>query len=780
MADITRVKEELLAATAEAVAIDAQLGRVCESETNADGARLAAVDTDIRGSVKALAEHTVAMHALIEDTAATAQRISLRVRMLDRDQQRVRRSLALIDSLYELKDSAAAVSTAIASQDWELAAIHIQRFLSLDAKRIRRVLDLYRESVAPRTRAPLSIVTQGSTESPLDSHHFDHQDSDIFWPQGSPDPLLTLQEARISLVATITQEFDSASDEATILRFFKLFSVVGEKSVGLDRFSGVLCGVVRRLSQDYMRAVSESDRVPTLFADVLTRMFESVASLIDKQEVTVERYYGAGRLLRIIVKLQKEVDVQAKLILESFVERRSIARKIADINALEIAVSQNRPAPTASSQLDAREIDALINEIAIISQRTRLFVRFLEVRSKEEEDKLVSLKEAGELVSPTGQQSYPTVSRIKSVLNVQEGSWRPAELDGIAFNKSSILTVRVKEIMSNFATLQEFFLKKSIEKAIKLDEYEQGAQTSSAVDDVFYIVKTSLARTLSTTDPITVCTVLESVGRILETEYVSVFVKRCSNNIGTLETKEGKVGVLVALNNLDTSCDYIQKLVKEIDAEIDRSFAGSSPAELEQMKTCLASLTNYGYSFKKSLMTWVENIFNQMIKPRIRQTVADLCKDTKYVLSDEEYVEADSQDLFIKRFVRDFGKLISVYKNTYSPRNHNQNVAYFIETILKEWERHSFSVKFNALGALRFDKDLRGVTSYLTGLTQWSMRDKFVRLNNASALLNVEGLGEVAEVMDVSAGWRLSVADVKKVLALRVDFNSTDISQLKL
>ncbi|KAJ3082538.1 Golgi transport complex subunit 4, partial [Rhizoclosmatium hyalinum] len=392
-----------------------------------------------------------------------------------------------------------------------------------------------------------------------------------------------------------------------------------------------------------------------------------------------------------------------------------------------------------------------------------------------EEEKLTTLEDSTD--------STPTTKLAPANTSKPTTHTRPTELDNISLNKQSTLTRRIKEIMSNFSTLQEFFLKKSIEKALKLDLHEPGSLTSSSVDDVFYITKTSVTRTFLTSDPLTICSVLESVGRILETEYVAVFLKRLGGgNMGTLETKEGKVGVLVILNNLDTSCDYITKLVKEINGEIDRSFGQTSPAaELERLRTCLGSLTDYGSSFKRSLMVWVENIFNQMIKPKIRPTMADVCKDVKYVLSDEEYTEADSQDVFFKRFVREFGKIIALFKSTYSPRNHNQNVSYFIDAILAEWERHMFAnVKFNALGALRFDKDLRSVTSYLTSLTTWSIRDKFVRLNNASALLNVEGLGEVAEVMGVSAGWRLSVADVKRVLALRVDFNAADIAQLRL
>ncbi|KAJ3071866.1 Golgi transport complex subunit 4 [Podochytrium sp. JEL0797] len=790
---MSTIPAQLSEITAAAVGLDAQLLAACQEQEKRLPALLRVADREARPVVAELARHTNDMHSVIADTAVMAERISRKVRLLDRDQQRVRRVLALLDDLSEVRDSAAEVTRAMAAKDWELASIHVQRFLKHDIVRIRRVFDKYKPLDLHKHVPPqLQITTPVSPpQQPSELHDFNYltqsDPTDLFCPAGAPDPIDTLIEAKKSLCLTITSEFDnsvSAGDEQSIIRFFKLFAVVGEPAMGLDKFGGVLAGVVKRLSQDLMRAVSEADRVPTLFADLFTRLFESVASLIDKQEMIIERHYGPGRLLRIISKLQKEVDVQTAIMMDSFEEKRMISRKIADINTLDMA--SNKPTQTAAViQLDPREVDALVNEIALISSRTRLFIRFLEVRSKGEEEKLAAIQDDGDLVTAATPRT-PTVVTLKPTLPIDAAAVavtsRPVELEGVAFNPNSGLSRRVMELMSNFATLQEFFLKKSIEKAIKLDEYETGSQISSCVGDVFYIVRTSMLRTLSTCDSLTICTVLESVGRILETEYVSVFQKRlAAGNMGALETKENKTSALIALNNLDTSCDYIQTLVKEINAEIDRSFAQASAAELDRMKTCLARLTDYGVSFKKTLMIWVENIFNQMIKPKIKPTIVDICKDLKYVLSDAEYVEADAQDTFIKRFIRDFGKLIAIYKSTYSPRNHNQNISYFIETILSDWERHLFaSQRFNALGALRFDKDLRSVTTYLTSLTNWSIRDKFVRLNNMAALLNVEGLGEVAEVMGVSAGWRLSAADVTKCLGLRVDFGAADIAQLKL
>jgi len=47
------------------------------------------------------------------------------------------------------------------------------------------------------------------------------------------------------------------------------------------------------------------------------------------------------------------------------------------------------------------------------------------------------------------------------------------------------------------------------------------------------------------------------------------------------------------------------------------------------------------------------------------------------------------------------------------------------------------------LGGLQFDKEVRSLSSYLTSVTTWTIRDKFSRLVQISSVLNVETLQEV-------------------------------------
>jgi len=87
------------------------------------------------------------------------------------------------------------------------------------------------------------------------------------------------------------------------------------------------------------------------------------------------------------------------------------------------------------------------------------------------------------------------------------------------------------------------------------------------------------------------------------------------------------------------------------------------------------------------------------------------------------------------------------------------------------------------LGGLQFDKELRSLIAYLTTVTTWTIRDKFARLSQMATILNLERVTEILDYWGANSGpltWRLTPAEVRQVLALRMDFRSEDIKRLRL
>jgi len=66
----------------------------------------------------------------------------------------------------------------------------------------------------------------------------------------------------------------------------------------------------------------------------------------------------------------------------------------------------------------------------------------------------------------------------------------------------------------------------------------------------------------------------------------------------------------------------------------------------------------------------------------------------------------------------------------------------------------------------------------------WSVRDKFSRLTQMSTVLNLETVGEMADIWGSGSSsahaWKLSQAEVRTVLGLRSDFKAEEIKRLRL
>merc|ERR1712180_334234 len=61
-------------------------------------------------------------------------------------------------------------------------------------------------------------------------------------------------------------------------------------------------------------------------------------------------------------------------------------------------------------------------------------------------------------------------------------------------------------------------------------------------------------------------------------------------------------------------------------------------------------------------------------------------------------------------------------------------------------EKAVLKSSFSRLGGLQLDREVRALSSFLTSVTTWTIRDKFARLSQMAALLNLETLGEVADL----------------------------------
>ena len=63
-----------------------------------------------------------------------------------------------------------------------------------------------------------------------------------------------------------------------------------------------------------------------------------------------------------------------------------------------------------------------------------------------------------------------------------------------------------------------------------------------------------------------------------------------------------------------------------------------------------------------SAQAGIEQLFNQLLRPKLRMFIPDVYKDVSYILDDDTYATAEYNDIVRKRFIRAWEGLVEGYK----------------------------------------------------------------------------------------------------------------------
>jgi len=232
---------------------------------------------------------------MLSSAATTATRVFSAVKKLDIEQGRVKETLAVVESVVELKACVLGVVESMGdAQDWEKAAVYLDRASKVPEDIIKSD---FAEEIVPTAEVP-------------------------------DPPSVTLHNAAESLCGLFLREFEKATkavDGERVTRFFKLFPLIGRSDTGLDVYGKYVCGGV---VQKARANLSKSREGAMFYASVLSQLFEYTANIVEQHSPLVEKHYGLGRMVRVIERLQVEVDTQGGIIIDTFWDERSIQKKV--------------------------------------------------------------------------------------------------------------------------------------------------------------------------------------------------------------------------------------------------------------------------------------------------------------------------------------------------------------------------------------------------------------------------------------------------------------------
>ena len=637
---------------------------------------------------------------LIAYTCGLAEKVSFKVRQLDQAKTRVAECQQRVHDLIDLKLCSEGVVTALNEEDYEKAAAHIHRFLAMD------------ESILRCTPGP-----QGGSGVGLEGN------------------IATLHDAEVRLKGIVARKFDEAvkdEDLASIERFFKLFPLLGLHNDGLRNFTDYLCTKLAANSKKNLKQALDTPpggaRANIILADTLTLLFEGVARIIEIHQPLIETYYGPGKVFDAIKTLQKECDVQAGEIFTQVRKRRGIRDKVAKLHTPAIS---------------AREVEGVLGELCLLQARVEMYNRF--VRKRVLADFEVS--EADEKVRAANMSD---VDRMLAMSDLAKFS---------------------QESLGDYIALEQFFMSENVKLAISLDSSEQDQLTTSMLDDVFFIVKKCVGRGISSQNVDCICAVLNNAVTLLESDFIKTFQETIKAGLpntyldqaysvlhsatgaklAVADTDKQKQQFLSYLNNAESGLEYITRLQTSIGSELSSLQASSSLSskQTDKISSCMTGLPAVQTRLRATLDSGLAALRTSVVKPRVKPWVDGFCLVT-HNLTDEMFSDFAANDPWVQQTILNIDMLLKSFKLSLTQTNFDSFVNIVASEVTLQLEKAVTKTSFNRLGGLQFDKEVRGLSSFLASVTSWSIRDKFSRLQQMAAILNIEAPCEIEECSDLS------------------------------
>ncbi|CAB3404713.1 unnamed protein product [Caenorhabditis bovis] len=698
----------------------------------------------------------------LKNVSTLADTISGRVSALDTAKTRVVSCLQLASDMRDLHTSAEGIDDAIRTEDFETAAQHINRFLTLD-KAVFQIREFKDKDATDSIR-----------------HSYD---------------VLTLAKERLSKI--LKAKLDDAvkrTDVAEMQRFVKLFPLLNEPDEGLQRFGVYLNQKIDKLANEnftIMKAGGTDDnRRNVLYADTLFMFFEGIADIIETNLPIIENAYGLGKLLDFMFILQTRIDDFFTRVMAEFEKHRNVKSLIKQVSFL------NSNEEFAEKQPDSNDIDVVLSEICMMNMHVEMYWRFIGRRvgknSKEEASEEKTPEDLEKIEEQKKKQKEEKEKKLDQLLNRSE------------------LGTRMQELIGSYILLEQYYMQKSAEKAIDMDQKEEDSLlTSSITDDVVFIIRKCIRRAAGSGNVDSVCATINNAVALLDTtvhNYLAQNIQADYSNFGfatdaiqSAQTaynayQQGKTvkdthdsqrdAFLLAINNTTK----LASLLKDLQRGLDSEWSGKQRPQVEKNKLEHSTTLIDEAARKLSLLSkhGIEELFKATFKPKIKNACAQY-REISHQLSMEDLEHFEANDPFMESFLALIDKMIAEHQ----PLLHSDNFQTLLLTICTEvsrqFELYIFKCQFNRYGTLQLDREFRQLTAYLTNVAGWNARERCSRLGQIVSLLNVETVDEAVEIWQNSksgpsaAAIRpLTLPEFKKVLSLRIDFPSSSLKFLDL
>eukprot|EP00210_Caulerpa_lentillifera_P000479 g462.t1 len=524
----------------------------------------------------------------------------------------------------------------------------------------------------------------------------------------------------------------------------------------LESYSTYLKSVVSGKGRIEYQSLSESLESRSKKADFIKHisdLFRSVAVLIEQHQEILVDSFGENATLELIQSLQKECEEHTIRILKRFIEERKVAQIVQEISLRRSKSFSGAPAQSMET-VDPRTIENALIDILNLVRRCSEFALFLDKRL--------------ELISNSASLGTSRLSRLSK----------------------SVLEVQVRELTSFYVNLEEFYLEENVKKAIEIDKLLAGSLVSSMVDDVFFVFRKSASRAISSRSVPCACAILSLMNNLLSQNYTAALQQKLSPGPGEFlqllisgdeevsgQKEQTSADFGTFWNNVQISVVYIGKIKEELDQRIEANFMNSK--ERETVSSILADLSKTSLDLER-LMESGKTRLCEILLTKLMPNLQEITK-CEYQLDEQSYEQLSEMELWPHHITAQIERYSNQLMTRLTTENHSQVIDALMNALVRRFEVQLMQKKFNQLGGLQLDRDVRLLVTRFSEMTQSAVRERFSRLTQMGTILCFESVEEMLDYWGDEGGsidWKLSPGEIKSILRLRTDFSESNIAAL--
>ncbi|KAL1508355.1 hypothetical protein AB1Y20_004465 [Prymnesium parvum] len=385
----------------------------------------------------------------------------------------------------------------------------------------------------------------------------------------------------------------------------------------------------------------------------------------------------------------------------------------------------------------------------------------------------------------------------KAAVDVREGSLRK--------------TSSVSEMARGAVSLSSFLMWVSTVKAMRMHPLEAEAEaegTSALVDSVFFVLQQALRRASHCCDAGIATSAAKHAAEMLQKHLLEQLKGQLKQSLSSklagaalasaqamakesaafsgavLAEKAGlamtaasamrQSGLLRTLNALHLCVEYTPRLWRQAEEDFARSLPA---AAMEKVRHQLGLGASVLAGFEGAFEDGIHQL-SATLQPKLRPRI-EAFGAASFVLENDAGYNSAKAEACLGGLVAEMEAVLTSFKSALVDGAREALLQALLTASVERLEAILMQKKFDQLGALYLDSELRTLGKRVGEISSKQTRSRLARLSQMSALLNIEREGEAEELWSEST-WQLSPAEAKAVLALRIDFRKEKIAALSL